>query len=60
MYKVVILSEAERDLEQLNPPVAKRINKRVKWLAQNFEQIKPESLTGEGRDSSSFGLAIIA
>jgi mRNA interferase RelE/StbE len=47
MYESLILEEAERDFEQLAPPVAKRVNKRIKWLAENFEQIKPEPLTGE-------------
>ena len=47
MYQALILEEAERDLEHLDPLVAKRINKRIKWLAENFEQIKPEPLTGE-------------
>lgn len=47
MYQAVILEEAERDLEQLDKPVAKRISKRIEWLADNFHQIKPEPLTGE-------------
>jgi mRNA interferase RelE/StbE len=47
MYQAHILEDAERDLEQLDPPIAKRIYKRIQWFAENFEQIKPESLTGE-------------
>ncbi len=47
MYQFLVLAEALRDLEQLDKPVAKRIYERIKWLAQNFTQIKPEPLTGE-------------
>lgn len=47
MYEAVILGDAERDLEQLDAPIAKRIHKRIKWLAENFDHVKPEPLTGE-------------
>ncbi len=47
MCEALLLPDAERDLEQLDPPIAKRINKRIAWLAKNFSQIKPEPLTGE-------------
>ena len=47
MYAALILEDAERDLEQLDQSVAKRINQRIQWLAANFSQIKPEPLTGE-------------
>lgn len=47
MYQLHILADAEHDLEQLDTSVARRITKRLKWLADNFEQVKPEALTGE-------------
>ena len=47
MYQVLFLEDAERDLKQLDLTIAKRIYKRIQWLADNFEHIQPESLTGE-------------
>ncbi len=46
MYRAEITDDAERDLEQLDKQVASRIQKRIKWLAENFEQITPEPLSG--------------
>lgn len=46
MYTVLVLREAERDLAALDPPAAKRISQRLIWLAEHFEEIKPEALTG--------------
>ncbi len=47
MYHVSILDDAEHDLEQLDKTIAKRVTKRIGWLAENLDQIKPESLSGE-------------
>ena len=46
-YQVSVLDEAEHDLAQLDKPTARRIAKRVEWLAQHLDEIKPEPLTGE-------------
>ncbi|MEW5717156.1 MAG: type II toxin-antitoxin system RelE/ParE family toxin [Chloroflexota bacterium] len=46
MYHAKLADEAERDLEQLDKPIAQRIRKRIKWLADNFEQVTPEPLSG--------------
>ncbi|MBI5651859.1 MAG: type II toxin-antitoxin system RelE/ParE family toxin [Chloroflexi bacterium] len=46
MYRAEIMAEAERDLEQLDKPIAKRIRKRIQWLADHFEYITPEPLKG--------------
>jgi mRNA-degrading endonuclease RelE of RelBE toxin-antitoxin system len=35
------------DLEKLAPNIRKRIVNKIEWLAQNFEQITPQSLTGD-------------
>jgi len=41
-----ILDAAARDIEQLDKGVAKRIVKRVRWLAGNIDAIQLEALTG--------------
>ena len=46
MYHAKLADEAERDLEQLDKPIAQRIRKRIKWLADNFEHVTPEPLSG--------------
>ena len=47
MYEILVLDAAERDLRQLDRPIARRISRRIDWLAENLDQIKPEQLTGE-------------
>ncbi len=47
MYNLQLTDEAEHDLERLDPPVQRRIVTRLKWLAKNIEQIKPEAYTGD-------------
>lgn len=54
MYNLVLLSQAQRDMIDLDPQVARRIAQRLQWLAENFEQIKPESLSGEMSDFLKF------
>ena len=46
MYEVEFTSEAEADLDRLSKSVAQRILKKIRWLAENFEVITPEPLTG--------------
>ena len=31
----------------MDPPVARRIADRIRWLAEHFEEITPEPLTGD-------------
>jgi mRNA-degrading endonuclease RelE of RelBE toxin-antitoxin system len=38
-YRIVILSSAESDLEQLDPEVRKRILRRIVWLGENASQV---------------------
>jgi mRNA interferase RelE/StbE len=47
MYEVEFTAEAEADLDRLSQSVAQRIFKKIRWLAENFEAITPEPLTGE-------------
>jgi Uncharacterised nucleotidyltransferase len=60
MFNLIVLDAAEQDLKSLDKPVAKRIGKRIKWLAENPEHIKPEPLTGNGRAFSNFERVTIA
>jgi mRNA interferase RelE/StbE len=46
MFRIEITAEAEHDFEQLDKPVAKRIRRRLQWLAEHFDQITPEPLSG--------------
>jgi mRNA interferase RelE/StbE len=42
-----ILKNASRQLKKLDPPVAKRMVDQIMWLAEHFEEIKPEALKGD-------------
>jgi mRNA interferase RelE/StbE len=46
MYSLRILDAATRELAALDRQVASRIVRRVQWLAENIETIKPLPLTG--------------
>jgi mRNA interferase RelE/StbE len=41
-----ILKSASRELKRIDPPTAQRVVDRIRWLAENFEQITPEPLKG--------------
>ena len=47
MYTVRMLDAAVADLERLDRAVARRIVRRLQWLAENLEAIKPVPLVGE-------------
>ncbi len=47
MYEVEFTSEAEADLAHLSKTIAQRVLKKIRWLADNFENVTPEPLTGE-------------
>ena len=47
MFTPRILKNASRQLKKLDPPVASRIVGQIKWLAEHFEEIKPEALKGD-------------
>lgn len=46
MYRVAFDKEAEADLARIDKPNAQRIVKRIRWLAENFDNLSPELLTG--------------
>jgi mRNA interferase RelE/StbE len=47
VYRIHILDAAARELARLDKPVARRVVKRIKWLATNLDDLTPESLTGD-------------
>jgi len=47
MYQIRIQDAAARDLARLDPAVARRIVNRIRWFAENLDDIKPEALTGD-------------
>ncbi len=44
MYQARILDGASVELLHLDKTIAKRIAKRIIWLAENFDNIRPEPL----------------
>jgi mRNA interferase RelE/StbE len=50
MYQLRILDAAARELAALDRKVANRVAKRVRWLAENLDSIKPQPLSGELSD----------
>lgn len=46
MYTVRILKQATDELEELDKPVGRRIIKRITWLVESLDRIKPERLAG--------------
>ncbi|MBI4786951.1 MAG: type II toxin-antitoxin system RelE/ParE family toxin [Chloroflexi bacterium] len=47
MYRLVIVESAERELKRLDRSIAQRVRDRVRWLAENVEQIEPRVLTAD-------------
>jgi mRNA interferase RelE/StbE len=47
MYQVEFTEGAAADLARLDKPIAQRVLRRLRWLAENFEAITPEVLTGQ-------------
>ena len=50
MYHVEFAPDAEADLARLNAPIAQQVLKRLVWLAENFDVIRPAALTGRWQD----------
>jgi len=44
MYEIEFQPRAAKDLEKLDRVAAGRILTKIRWLAVNFDSIKPESL----------------
>jgi len=47
MYRVYLLDAAARELADLDKPVRQRITQRMKWLAENLEDLNPVALRGD-------------
>jgi mRNA interferase RelE/StbE len=46
-YLIEYEPEAIDDLEKLTQTVRERVVKKINWLAENFDQINPQSLTAD-------------
>jgi mRNA interferase RelE/StbE len=46
MYQVEFRPRAAQDFDNLDQEVAGRLLRKLRWLAENFDSVKPESLTG--------------
>jgi len=46
MFRVEFLPEALEDLKRLDPAVVQRVFKKLRWLSENFDSLKPEGLSG--------------
>ena len=47
MYNVGFTSDGDAYLAHLDAPIVQRVLKKLRCLAENFEAIKPEALTGQ-------------
>jgi mRNA interferase RelE/StbE len=47
MYSIEFTEQAKTDLGRLDKLVAQRIFKKIRWLAENLDDISPEPLAGE-------------
>jgi mRNA interferase RelE/StbE len=50
MYQVEFTEGAAADLARLDKPIAQRVLRRLRWLAENLEAITPEALTGQWQE----------
>jgi mRNA interferase RelE/StbE len=46
MYQVEFRPRAVQEFEKLDDVVAARVLKKLRWLAENYDSIKPEPLAG--------------
>jgi len=47
MYCIRALDSAARELAQLDRAVGRRVVRRIHWLAENLNDLRPEALTGD-------------
>jgi mRNA interferase RelE/StbE len=50
MYEIEFQPRAARDLGRLDRAIASRVLTKIRWLAANFDVIKPEPLVGRFED----------
>ncbi|MEM6404135.1 MAG: type II toxin-antitoxin system mRNA interferase toxin, RelE/StbE family [Cyanobacteria bacterium P01_D01_bin.116] len=49
-YELEFTEESVTDLEKLTQIIQIRIINKINWLAENFEQLTPQTLTGDFAD----------
>lgn len=47
MWKIVYTEKGAKTFGKLGHAVQERIDKRLNWLAENFEHIRPDGLSGK-------------
>lgn len=47
MFAVVFTPQAESNLIQLDRTIAQRVLRKIRWLAEHFDDVTPEPLTGQ-------------
>ncbi|WP_041334214.1 type II toxin-antitoxin system RelE family toxin [Roseiflexus sp. RS-1] len=47
MAQVEFTESAQSDLARLDKPIAQRVLKKLRWLAENLEVVTPEALIGQ-------------
>ncbi len=47
MFRIRFVDDAVEDLERLDRSVSRKLIKKIKWLAENAETIKPIGLRGD-------------
>jgi mRNA interferase RelE/StbE len=50
MYQIRFTSTALEQLEKLDKPVSQQVLKKLKWLAEHFEESNPIPLSGNLKD----------
>lgn len=46
MYSLGFAAEGAADMGRLDATIAQRVLKKLRWLADHFDTLKPEALTG--------------
>jgi mRNA interferase RelE/StbE len=49
MHAIRLLEAATRELDDLDGSIRARLIERMRWLAENLDSIKPETLSGDLR-----------
>jgi len=47
MYKIQFLDEASRSLKRIDGAIARRIIRKLNWLAENAENVEPKGLRND-------------
>ena len=54
MFRLKVLSTAEKDLGRMDREIARLVIKRLRWLAENYGSITPIPLKGEFKEMHKF------